>query len=253
MMRNSTMRTTISDLAKRAEPLAADRVGAPKSASPNRSAPNRIFLISPANASGVRARLILGDYTRTALGQRIRETGAPLGEIFSFISGLYFRGKLTYARAYANPPSGTEGIFIITASGGLISPDRVFTLSELREVVAGTVHENHAPYREPLERDARSLCTRIGRHCEAVLLGSVATQKYVEPLLGIFGERLLFPAEFVGRGDMSRGGMLLRCAREAHELRYVPVAGAVRVGKRPSKLPGASRPGILRISKIKPI
>src|SRR3984957_3192761 len=165
MMRNSTMRTTISDLAKRAEPLAADRVGAPKSASPNRSAPNRIFLISPANASGVRARLILGDYTRTALGQRIRETGAPLGEIFSFISGLYFRGKLTYARAYANPPSGAEGIFIITASGGLISPDTVFTLKELREVVAGTVHENHAPYREPLERDARSLCTRIGSRC----------------------------------------------------------------------------------------
>jgi len=247
------MRMSISDLANRAEPPAADLVRALQSASANRSAPNKIFLISPANASGVRARLILDDSARTALAQRIRETGAPLGEIFSFISGLYFRGKLTYARAYANPPSGAEGIFIITASGGLISPDRVFTLRELREVVAGTVHENHAPYRKPLERDARSLCTRIDRHCQAVLLGSVATQKYVEPLLGIFGERLLFPAEFVGRGDMSRGGMLLRSARENHELRYVPVAGAVRVGTRPPKLRRASRPGTLRISKIKPI
>ena len=197
--------------------------------------------------------MILGDSVRTALTQRIRETGAPLGEIFSFISGLYFRGKLTYARAYANPPSGAGGIFIITASGGLISPDRVFTLRELREVVAGMVHENHAPYREPLERDARSVSTRIGHDCEAVLLGSVATQKYVEPLLGIFRERLLFPEEFVGRGDMSRGGMLLRCAREARELRYVPVAGTVRVGTRPPKLPRASRPGTLRISKIKAI
>ena len=247
------MRTSISDLANRTEPLAADIVCAPQSASPNRSAPNRIFLISPANASGLRARLILGDSARSELAQRIREKGVPLGEIFSFISGLYFRGKLTYARAYANPPSGAEGIFVITASGGLISPDKVFTLKKLREVVAGTVHENHAPYREPLERDARSLCARIGRHCEAILLGSVATQKYVEPLLGIFGERLLFPAEFVGRGDMSRGGMLLRCAREAHELRYVPVAGAVRVGTRPPKLPRASRPGTLRIPKIKSV
>lgn len=246
------MRTLTSDLANRVKPLALDQVSAPQ-APPDRSTANRIFLISPANASGVRARLILGDSARTELAQRIRETGAPLGEIFSFISGLYFRGKLTYARAYAQPPPGADGIFIITASGGLISPDKVLTLRELREIVAGTVHENHAPYREPLERDARSLCARIGRHCEAVLLGSVATQKYVEPLLGIFGERLQFPAEFVGRGDMSRGGMLLRCAREAHELRYIPVAGAVRVGTRPPKLPRASRPGTLRISKIKAI
>jgi hypothetical protein len=246
-----TMRTSISDLTDRPESLVANPASASRPPSANYSAPNRIFLISPANASGVRARLILGDSARTELAQRLREKGAPLGEIFSFISGLYFRGKLTYARAYANPPSGAEGIFIITASGGLISPDKVFTPRELREVVAGMVHEKHAPYREPLVRDARLLRTLMGHHCEAVLLGSVATPKYVEPLLGIFGERLVFPAEFVGRGDMSRGAMLLRCAREARELEYIPIAGAVRVGRRPPKLPRASRPGILRMPKIK--
>jgi hypothetical protein len=112
------------------------------------------------------------------------------------------------------------------------------------------VDEKHEPYRVPLERDAQSLFASMGNCCEAVLLGSVATQKYVEPLLGIFRERLMFPAEFVGRGDMSRGGLLLRCAREERELQYIQVAGAVRSGARPPKLPPGRRSGILRLPKI---
>ena len=51
-----------------------------------------------------------------------------------------------------------------------------------------------------------------------------------------FGQRLCFPADFVGRGDMSRGGLLLRCAVDRCELTYISVAGAVRKGKRPPKL-----------------
>jgi hypothetical protein len=205
---------------------------------------NRIFLLSPANASGVRARLILGESTRSKLAQTIRTEGAALGDIFSFISGLYFRGKLTYSRAYANPPEGLEGVFVITASGGLISPDKIFTLDDLRAVVAGNVDAADLKYRVPLERDARALWGQIGdrcEQCEAVLLGSIATSKYVEPLLSIFGDRLMFPAEFVGRGDMSRGGLLLRCAREAVELQYVPVAGTVRHGSRPLRLSEADK------------
>jgi hypothetical protein len=68
------------------------------------------------------------------------------------------------------------------------------------------------------------------------LLGSIATGKYSDLLLDIFGDRLLFPTEFVGRGDMSRGGLLLRCVREERELAYQPVIGAVRHGKRPPRL-----------------
>jgi len=41
---------------------------------------------------------------------------------------------------------------------------------------------------------------------------------------------------FVGRGDMSRGGLLLRSVRYEVELDYVPVAGAVRHGPRPPRL-----------------
>ena len=179
----------------------------------------------------------LRDCARTELAKSLRSQGVPLGEVFSFISGLYFRGKLTYARAYADPPPDTCGVFVITASGGLVPADKIFTLDELRAVATGDVHEANSRYRLPLERDAQQLRERMGLHCDAVLLGSVATSKYVEPLLGIFGERLLFPAEFVGRGDMSRGGLLLRCAREKIQLTYVPVAGTLKHGKRPTKLP----------------
>ena len=121
-----------------------------------------------------------------------------------------------------------------------MSPDKAFTLEELRRISAASVHVAEPRYRVPLERDARSLCDRMG-DCEVVLLGSVATPKYVEPLLGIFGERLMFPAEFVGRGDMSRGGLLLRYAHEQAQLTYVPVAGAVRHGVRPPRLPKLRR------------
>jgi hypothetical protein len=209
----------------------------PKGTFSSKSTPHRIFLLSPANASGRRAKLILGESAHSPLALRLRSQGVPLGEIFSSISGLYFRGKWAYARAYADPPPGIPGVLVITASGGLVSPDKSFRLEELRGIAAGDVDATNLRYRLPLERDARLLCGQMGAHCEAVLLGSIATPKYVEPLLGIFGERLMFPAEFVGRGDMSRGGLLLRRAREQVQLTYVPVAGTVCHGARPPKLP----------------
>jgi hypothetical protein len=219
--------------------------GFPDRALFSRSGRSRIFLLSPANASGLRGNLLLKNTIRSPLADRLRDGGAPLGEIFTFISGLYFRGKLAYARAYADPPLGIPGVVVITASGGLASPDRLFTLEELREIVAGRVDAAEPSYRIPLERDARLLRDHAGNHCEIVLLGSVATSKYIEPLLGIFGERLMFPAEFVGRGDMSRGGLLLRSARDQVQLKYVPVAGTVRNGARPARLPKIKRSDVL--------
>jgi hypothetical protein len=180
----------------------------------------RIFLLSPANATGARGRLILGESAQSPLAQRLRGGGAPLGEVFSFISGLYFRGKLAYARTYADPPPDVPGVMVITASRGLLSPDTVVTLEELCEISSVPVAATESRYRIPLERDARALSAAIGEDCEAVLLGSIATPKYVEPLSGLFGARLMFPSEFVGRGDMSRGSLLLRCVREGSQLQY---------------------------------
>jgi hypothetical protein len=196
----------------------------------------RIFLLSPANVSGVRAGLILREEASFPSALRLRDGRLTLGEAFSFISGLYFRGKLAYARAFAQPPPNAAGTLVITACGGLLSPETLLTREALREISSVPVAASEARYRIPLERDARLLADQTGTTCDVILLGSIATPKYVEPLLKIFGERLLFPAEFAGRGDMSRGGLMLRCARSGVQLNYVPVATASRHGARPVKL-----------------
>lgn len=207
----------------------------------SKSLPRRIFLLSPANAAGVRARIVASENASFELAMRLRSEGAPLGEVFSFISGLYFRGKLAYAQRFAEARNGIPGAFVITASGGLIPPETLITAEEFAAISAASISTTDRRYREPLERDARAICEKAGLKCEVVLLGSIATPKYVEPLMGIFGERLLFPIEFVGRGDMSRGGLMLRSARSGEELTYVPVASAVRHGPKPPKLPKLPR------------
>jgi hypothetical protein len=201
----------------------------------------RIFLLSPANAAGSRAKMIMSENARFVLARRLRNDGLPLGELFSFISGLYFRGKLAYARAFAAPPSGLAGVWVITAGRGLVKADTLVTHDDLLEIAGVPVDAGNPRYRQPLQRDAQELLRNAGKRCEVVLLGSIATAKYVEPLLGIFDQRLMFPSSFVGRGDMSRGGLMLRAARDGGELAYEPVCSAVRHGPRPSKLPKLSR------------
>jgi hypothetical protein len=170
------------------------------------------------------------------LARRLRCQGVPLGELFSFISGLYFRGKLAYSQAFSSPPGGLPGSFVITAGGGLLPPETVMTLDRLREFAANAIDADNEGYRAPLDRDCRYLSAMMGNLCEIVLLGSIATPKYVEPLLQIFRERLIFPMEFVGRGDMSRGGLMLRCVEAGRELAYTPILSTTRHGSRPPKL-----------------
>jgi hypothetical protein len=160
---------------------------------------------------------------------------ALLGDIFTFCSGLYFRGKLTYAHRFAQPPPGFTGVLIITPSRGLLSSESRIGLNELEEFSAVNVDATETRFTIPLQESARSAVS-ADPACEVVLLGSIATGKYVDALLPVFGERLLFPSEFVGRGDMSRGGLLLRCAAQGVELDYIPTAGAIRKGRHPAKL-----------------
>jgi hypothetical protein len=207
----------------------------------------RIFLLSPANCSGERARRLLSSTARGALAQRLRSTeGAPLGEVFAFLSALYFRGKLTYACTFAKipadaPPHLGGGVLVITTAAGLLPAGSTCGVESLRAFAAVDLHPANQAYRGPLLASARAVDETLGSSAEVVLLGSVATAKYVEPLVEVFGERLLFPPSFVGRGDMSRGGLLLRSARAGEELDYAPVAGAVRHGPRPPKLPKLRR------------
>ncbi|HEY1952570.1 MAG TPA: hypothetical protein VGG76_07170 [Gemmatimonadaceae bacterium] len=199
--------------------------------------PRRIFLLSPASCGGKRAALLFNERAEFDLAKRIRrEEGAPLGDVFSFLSGLYFRGKLTYARVFQNPPPRrASGVHIITPTDGLCPPERHIGLRDLERFAAVPIEADESRYRLPIERDAERLAGKLGPGCEVVLLGSVATGKYVDVLQPIFGERLLFPREFVGHGDMARGGMLLKRAASGVELIYIPVSHPSRLGSRARK------------------
>jgi hypothetical protein len=197
---------------------------------------SRIFLLSPANVAGIRASLVMDEQRDSEMARRLRQDGVPLGQLFSFMSGLYFRGKLAYARTFAAAPPDVPGAFVITASGGLVPADTLVTLDRLREISVGSIDPSDERYRTPLDRDAQLLSEAAGTNGEIVLLGSIATPKYVDPLLRVFGGRLVFPAEFVGRGDMSRGGLMLRCVESGEQLTYMPVLEATRRGRKPPKL-----------------
>jgi len=133
---------------------------------------SRIFLLSPANLGGTRAGYIMGANADSALACRLRQNGLPLGELFSFVSGLYFRGKLAYARAFAMPPPSLSGSFVITATGGLLSPETVVTLDRLREFAASDIDPSNERYRAPLDHDCRLISDLAGSSCDVVLLGS---------------------------------------------------------------------------------
>jgi hypothetical protein len=175
----------------------------------------------------------LSERARSPVADDIARGDARLGEVFSFVSGLYFRGKLTYARAFAG---GVEGIHVITPSRGLQSPEQPVSLADLKEFAATDVDPADARFRRPLERDARRLRSRVTKDTEIVLLGSIATSKYIDALGAIFGTRLRFPIAFVGRGDMSRGALLLRAAQEGRELEYAAVLDTARHGRRAPRI-----------------
>jgi hypothetical protein len=195
----------------------------------------RIFLLSPAKVTGLRARLLLNPAAPFPLARQFRAEGLPLAEIFTFASGLYFRGKITYARAFAQP-NKRDVIRVITTNAGLLSPDTHFTPDALRAFGGVDIHEDDARYTKPLRRDASALARKLTPDGVAILLGSIATAKYRDVLLECFGPRLVFPKDFTGRGDMSRGALLLRAANAGVELPYITAVGAVYKGKRAPRI-----------------
>jgi hypothetical protein len=196
----------------------------------------QVFLLSPARCDGRRAKVLLSPKAEFTLARRIANEGAPLGEVFSFLSGLYFRGKLAYAEAFGRAMDEVPGALIITTDRGLVSTETIVTRNDLLAFACVDIAAGDDRYTKPLRRDVDALARSLGADGRVVLLGSIATGNYVDILLETFGARLVFPSDFVGRGDMSRGGLLLRCVKEERELAYEAVAGAVRHGKRPPKL-----------------
>lgn len=209
---------------------------------PAPSAGRRLFLLSPARSDGQRMAMLLSPRAGFALARTLQDQGAALGEVFRFASGLYFRGKLAYAVAFGRPPPGGSAALVMAPGAGLVPAAAVVRPGDLRGYAQVPVDPREPRFRAPLVRDAAALAAALAPEDEVVLLGSVAAAKYVEPLLEVLGRRLLFPAAFVGRGDMSRGGLLLRAVQAGVELEYAPVEGSVRRGSRPPRLPPPASP-----------
>jgi hypothetical protein len=198
------------------------------------SVSSRVFLLSPAHCGGRRATFLLKPGATLPLAVRLREGTLTLGEAFSFMSGLYFRGKLTYASRFATEAGDC---FVITPTRGLQPPDLPVSVELIEEFAETDIAAGDRRYRAPLERDLAGLVTRLPPAARVVLLGSIASDKYVDVLRPALGARLHYPISFVGRGDMSRGGLLLRQAASGEELEYVPLdAAATRRGGRPPRL-----------------
>ncbi len=193
--------------------------------------PSRIFLLSPAKAGGRRYSILTSDQANFDLALKYRAGSATLGEIYSFISGLYFRGKMAYATAF-----GAQNAFVIVPGVGLLPPETLFRPHQLQASAQIDVDENNPAHHDTLLAAIASLDHAGSRQCSFVLLGSVASAKYTTALLKVLDRRLLFPAEFVGRGDMSRGAIMLRSAASGQELNYIPVIGAQLRGPRPPRL-----------------
>ncbi|MDF3057883.1 MAG: hypothetical protein K0R17_2098 [Rariglobus sp.] len=195
----------------------------------------RVFLLSPAHVGGLRAAQLLNPQASFPLARQFRREGLPLGVVFTFLSALYFRGKLAYAQHFTRVETG-DVVRVITTNQGLVDPAMIVTPKDLLAFGTVDIDDASEAYRRPLKRDARALSKKTAPDGQVVLLGSIATAKYREVLLECFGSRLVFPKDFVGRGDMSRGGLLLRAVKSGEELEYQTVAGAILHGKRAQKL-----------------
>src|SRR3954462_9126584 len=141
--------------------------------------PPRIFLLSPARLDGKRARLLFHPVTMFPVARALHSSaGAPIGEIFTFLSGLYFRGKLAYAAAFARPPRrANSGVFVITPNRGLLAPSVRLTLNDLADLAKTDIDPSEGAFHKPLRQDAEALAQEFGPRGEPVLLGSIATTK----------------------------------------------------------------------------
>lgn len=180
-----------------------------------------VFLLSPANCAGKRAGYLLSGSSATPLSHQLRNGGASIAEVFTYMSALYFRGKVAYAAAFGRPPAAWDGSQVIVPGQGLRPASTRITIDDLHAIAAVPVDEDEPRYTGPLQHDALHLATALAPHDTVVLLGSIATRKYIDPLLAVLGDRLHVPAEFVGMGDMQRGSVMLRHAAEGRELTYI--------------------------------
>jgi hypothetical protein len=209
----------------------------PQSPVPGPQSLSHVLLLSPAHCGGKRARMLLRPGADSDAAERLRSGAMTVGEAFSLMSSLYFRGKLAYARAVVERRGVSATALVITPTRGLLSPNTPASVALLEEFAATDIAAGDPSYRVPLERDLALLVRRLSAAAQVVLLGSIASDKYLDVLGEALGERLYYPPAFIGRGDMSRGGLLLRSAASEVELDYARLtAQSPRRGARPPRL-----------------
>jgi hypothetical protein len=189
---------------------------------PMNDRPPTLFLLSPANLNGLRAKQLSSPRAQFGAAVALRsEEGVPIEEAFAFMSALYFRGKVAYSSRFGAAPEAIEHANWVIAPGfGLVPFGWRIDMERFRKLKRTDVDVSSRNYRTALTRDAKAIAEKITAETQVVLLGSIATGKYVDILWPIFGSRLRFPACFVGLGDMSRGGLMLRAARSGEEFEY---------------------------------
>ncbi|HEY9154959.1 MAG TPA: hypothetical protein VIM69_07510, partial [Opitutaceae bacterium] len=156
------------------------------------------------------------------------------------LSGLYFRGKVAYVERFSQSPSGAVGAWVITSNQGLLPLHAPIGLEDIRSFSQTPIASDEPRYLDPLRRDLARLVTENDASTEYVLLGSVSTDKYSEALLSVLGDRVLFPSDFLGRGDMSRGALMLRHSRSGVELDYAPLSSVSLKKRRVAKTRSAA-------------
>src|SRR5262245_13066213 len=139
--------------------------------------PEKIFLLSPASLTGERAKQLLSPAARfdTALRYQSPE-GVPIEEAFAFLSSLYFRGKIAYARHFAGP----SGVLVIAPGFGLVPADWPLTAERMETLRRTPIDLKNPDYCEPMRRHAQTLKEALPDETRVVLLGSIATGKYVD-------------------------------------------------------------------------
>lgn len=180
---------------------------------------NKIFLLSPALTNGRRADALLTPRSAHPAAVRLEEGRLSIGEAFSFLSGLYFRGKSAYASHFGRSSDGASAL-VITSDRGLLPPHQTVTRADLEAFATSPIHPDNVRYTNPLQRSLEHLERGLSDSDLVVFLGSIATPKYTSVISSILGLRVVFPVAFLGRGDLSRGSLLLRSVASGEELTY---------------------------------
>jgi hypothetical protein len=121
--------------------------------------PHKIFLLSPANLSGLRAKQLASPRAKFATALKYQSPeGVPIAEAFAFMSALYFRGKIAYARHFADPK---DGVLIITSGYGLVPPEWPLNEERMKRMQKIDVDVASRSYTKPLKDHAKQLASML--------------------------------------------------------------------------------------------